>query len=77
MQDFLLFFDDMVSRYPMHLEIYYSKMLDWCIHIYKKGCGDDGKDLEILHVQNCDMQFVFAEAQVKLKDWLCEHEGGY
>lgn len=77
MDDFLIFFNSIVHDYPMHLEIYYSKIMDWCIHIYKKGCGENGKDLEILSVQSCDMQLAFAKAQVELKEWLSENNGGY
>lgn len=77
MDDFLHFFDKKVHGYPMHLEIYYSKIMDWCINIYKKGCGENGKDLEIVGVQDGDMQLCFAKAHVALKEWLSENEGGY
>ncbi|WP_321024714.1 hypothetical protein [Eisenbergiella porci] len=77
MQEFLKFFDEKVDSYPMHMEIYYSKIMDWCIHVYKKGCGNNGKDLEIVNVQGGDMDLCFAEAQVSLKNWLLENEGGY
>ena len=75
--DFLLFFDEKRHSYPMYLEIYYSKTMDWCISIYKKGCGEKGEDLRILDVQHCDMQLCFAKAQVELKEWLLDNEGGY
>lgn len=39
MDDFLKYFDKVVRDYPMHLEIYYSKFLDWSIHIWRQGCG--------------------------------------
>lgn len=77
MDDFLKFFDEKVKYYPMHLEIYYSKIMDWCIKVYKKGCGENNTDLEILNVQSCDVELVFAKAQVELKKWLSKNEGGY
>lgn len=84
MQDFLKFFDDKVRDFPMHLEIYYSKIMDWCINVYKQGCANDYPDSEkdgenaiIVRVQDCDMELCFAKAQVQLKEWLSEHEGGY
>lgn len=77
MSEFLKFFDDKIHNYPMHLEIYYSKTTDWSIRVYKKGCADNGKDLEILYVQDCDMELAFAKAQVELKEWLIDNEGGY
>ena len=77
MEDFLKFFDEKVRYYPMHLKIYYSKIMDWCIDIYKKGCAPDGGDLDIASVQSCDMELCFAKAHVALKEWLLENEGGY
>lgn len=77
MSDFLRFFDEKRVSYPMHLEIAYSKTIDWCISIWKKGCGENGEDIVILRVQHCDMELCFAKAHVKLKEWLLKHEGGY
>lgn len=77
MADFLRFFDDIVKRFPMHLEITYSKVTDWGIRIYRKGCADDGSDEKIVSVQDCDIEMCFALAQVHLKNWLLDAEGGY
>lgn len=77
MIEFLKFFDKKAKDYPMHLEIYYSKIMDWCINICKRGCGKDGGDLVITNVQSCDMELCFAKAQVELKEWLSENQGGY
>lgn len=84
MNDFLIFFAEKVKHFPMHLEIIYSKTCDWSIYIYKKGCAEDypksehyGEDAVICMAQNCDMELAFAMAQVQLKEWLSEHEGGY
>lgn len=77
MQDFLKFFKSIVSDYPMHLSIGYSKTCDWTIYIYKKGCDENGGDLQIVNVGDCDMELCFAKAQVELKEWLSENLGGY
>lgn len=77
MDDFLRFFNEKVQNCPMHLKIYYSKIVDWCITIYKKGCGECSEDLIICHVQDCDMELCFAKAHVGLKEWLSRNEGGY
>lgn len=77
MNDFLKFFAEQIKAYPMHLEIGYNKVSDWTIYIYKRGCGENGKDLEIVDVSDPDMELCFAKAQVQLKEWLSEHEGGY
>lgn len=77
MNDFLRFFNKIVEDYPMHLEIGYNKVADWGIYIYKRKCGENGKDLVIVNVSDCDMELCFARAQVQLKEWLSENEGGY
>ena len=77
MNDFLRFFNKIVEDYPMHLKIGYNKVADWWIYIYKRKCGENGKDLVIVNVSDCDMELCFARAQVQLKEWLSENEGGY
>lgn len=84
MNEFLTFFDEICSHFPMHLEIGYSKVCDWTILIYKKGCANDypnayhdGDDVIIVQVSDCDMELCFAKAHVELKEWLSEYEGGY
>lgn len=77
MDEFLRFFNRKAQSYSMHLEIYYSKITDWNIDIYKKGCGENGENLRICNVQDCDMELCFARAHVALKEWFCENEGGY
>lgn len=73
MSDFLLFFDQIVKDYPMHLEISYNKTCDWEIFVWKRG----EEVVEIVQVQDCDMQLAFAKAQVQLKEWFSIHNGGY
>ncbi len=84
MQDFLRFIDSKVGEFPLHIEICYNKMTDWCIYIYKKGCAKDypeswieGDNAILCNVSSCDMELTFAMAHVKVKEWLSEYEGGY
>ena len=84
MTDFLKFLDDLVKRFPLHVEIGYNKIADWCIEIYKRGCADDypnsprdGNDAVLVRVQDTDMELAFARAHVELKTWLVGNEGGY
>lgn len=84
MNDFLNFFDEKASDFPMHLEIGYNKTADWGIYIYKRGCAKDypdshnyGDDAVICNVQDSDMELCFARAHVALKEWLLENKGGY
>ena len=84
MNDFLEFIDNLRHSSPIHMEIYYSKVMDWCITVYKKGCAEyypksphDGNDAILCKVQDIDMELCFAKAHVAVKEWLTEHDGGY
>lgn len=84
MNDFMIFVDDLRKRFPFHLEIYYSKIMDWCITITKQGCASDyptahinGDDVVVVDVQSNDMELCFAKAHVALKEWLLEFNEGY
>lgn len=81
MNEFLKFFDEKAKKFPMHLEINYSKICDWSIYIYKKGCAADYPyaihdidDVVIVNEHSCDMELCFAQAHVALKKWLLEFE---
>ena len=84
MTDFLLFIDDLRKRFPVHVEIYYSKIMDWCITVKKVGCASlypssphDGDDAIICCVGDIDMELAFAKAHVTVKEWLLNYDGGY
>ena len=84
MNDFLTFFDKLVRRFPLHLEILYNKTMDWTIYVTKRGCAKDypasnhdGEDAVLVLEQSCDMELCFAKAHVALKEWLLENNGGY
>ena len=84
MYEFLMYFDEKVHDFPMHLNIYYSKIVDWCIEITKVGCASDypdclhdGNDVVIVREQDLDIGLAFARAHIALKEWLSEYEGGY
>lgn len=76
MNEFLQFFNEKRKAYPMHLVICYSSISDWCVHVYK-GASHLAEDEEIAYAHNCDIELCFAKAQVALKEWFLEHEGGY
>lgn len=77
MNEFMKFFSEVTRDYPMHLMITYCKICDWNIHIFKRGAGENGEDLEIFNDQDCDPEYLFAKAQVALKDHLSDYCGGY
>lgn len=67
----------LIQNNPMHFELYYSKTMDWCLHIWKKGCGKNGEDLDICNEQDCDLSLILAKGEVAVKEWLTENNGGY
>lgn len=84
MNDFLLFFNDLVHRFPLHLEIIYNKTCDWNILIYKKDMAQDypntkhdENDVIVVYESDGDMELCFAKAHVALKEWMNEFNDGY
>ena len=76
MHDFLKFYDSIQHGKGWALQIYHSSIVDWSISLgYKLTHPKHGE--EIFSVQHCDMKLAFAKAQVALKEWLLENEGGY
>lgn len=77
MNEFIEFFTSIVDDFPMHLEIYYSKRMDWCVEVWKKGCADeypnsprmDG-DAVLVKVQDATAEEAGAMALKRLKEWL-------
>lgn len=67
----------LAESHTMHFELYYSKTMDWCLHIWKKGCGENGADIGICDEQAPDLNLVLAKGEVALKEWLLENKGGY
>lgn len=67
----------LAEEHTMHIELYYSKNVDWCLRIYKKGCGENGADIEICNEQGCDLSYILAKGEVSLKEWLLENNRGY
>lgn len=84
MSDFLRFIDDLRRRLPIHVEIYYSKTMDWCIKIWRKGLAEEypnsdreGSDAIVCSVGSSDIELCFAMAHVAVKEWLLNNDGGY
>ena len=78
---FLRFFDHNCTFFDSdtHMDIYYSRRGNWCIHIWRDGYvyydGDEQEiKTEIINVKDCDMESCFAKAYVALKEWLTKHD---
>ena len=62
--------------YGFNLSIYNSSIMDWVIEVgYKTAHKKSGKI--VVYVQTCDMELAFAEAQVKLKEYMSKEYEGY
>lgn len=84
MNEFLNFVNNLHQYFPVHMEIYMSKIMNWCITVSKKGCAKNypnshssGEDVILVNVQDIDMELCFAKAYVAIKEWLIENCGGY
>ena len=84
MIEFLKFVDELKDSFPVHVEIYYSKIKGWTIKVYKQGCADDypksercGNDAIMADVYDRDMELAFARAHAELKRWMINFLGGY
>ena len=60
-----------------HFELYYSRIMDFCMKLYLKKYNKDNSDLVIFEEQNCDLDYLVSKCKVAYKDWLIENEGGY
>lgn len=81
MNEFLRYFHGIVGVFPMHLEIYYSRTMDWCVNVWKKSCADmypgcernsDG-DAILVRVQDCTPESAGEEALKSLKKWIRQY----
>lgn len=75
--DFLQWFDEVVGSTPMHFELTYSKHTDWFIYIWRKGTGKDDANEEIFRCMDIDLSLLFAKAEIAVKEYLTDTNGGY
>ena len=76
MNGFFEIFERHAYRLGWNLNIYYSSITDWHLTVGYK-CTHSKHGEEILCVQDSDREFVFAKAQVLLKEWMIENHEGY
>ena len=78
MNEFLRYFSGIVGVFPMHLEIYYSKNMDWCVDVWKKACASmypgcesnrEG-DAILVRVQDATADAAGEQALKSLKKWI-------
>lgn len=76
---FFQFFDHVRTITALHLDIYYSKNMDYVVKIWKQGCAKDGGDLIICKVQHSDIDYCLTKAKLMLMDYMLDKDpaGGY
>lgn len=76
METFLRFYESIRDTYGFNLEIYNSSITNWCITVGYKITMGKGEEV-VIEIQDSDVDFAFAKAQVALKEWLLKNNGGY
>lgn len=81
MNDFFRIFRDITDTFPLTLEIYYSKRMDWVVEVYKKCCAQDypnslhrGYDALLFNLSHCDPDKLFKVATKLLIRWMKRNE---
>ena len=77
MDKFLEFIEDQCKNHGWNFGLYYSSIMDWCITVGHKATSPKANEPAIINVHSCDLQLVFAKAEVEIKKWLSENEDGY
>lgn len=75
MTDLMEVYDRHALRLGLKMELYHSNIIDWHITIEKRKSLTECE--LIVDVQHCDYKYVLSKAEVQLKEWLSEHNGGY
>ena len=50
-----------------HFELYYSSVGDFRIRLYLSGYNNDGRDLDIIDEQQCDLDYLISKCKVLYK----------
>lgn len=61
---------DTIQEIGLHVDIYYSKIMDWCIKIYRQNM--DGADITIFDKQHPDIDMLASKAYAALKGYMKE-----
>ena len=69
--------EELLTQRRCHFELYYSRIMDFCMKLYIVGYNDDNSDLIIFEEQSHDLDYLICKCKVAYKDWLIENEGGY
>lgn len=69
--------EELLTQRRCHFELYYSRIMDFCMKLYLEGYNDDNSDLIIFEEQNHDLDYLICKCKVAYKDWLIENKGGY
>ena len=66
------FFELYESQELLCLEVGHNSVADWNVIVYDREGRSIGDANQVVHVQDSNRKQAFAEAYVKLAEWLCE-----
>lgn len=66
-------YKDNYRKLNLSINVGHNRVADWCVSITAYG----DRDKDIVATQSCDLSLALAEAEVELKKWLSENNGGY
>lgn len=65
-------YKDNYRKLNLSINVGHNRVANWCVSI----TGAD-REKDIVATQSCDLNLALAEAEVELKKWLLENNGGY
>lgn len=72
------FFELYERQDSLNIQIGHNQVADWCLDVFdRKGDAIGQRGEPVVSVSGCDRTKVFAEAYVKLTDYLSDVYGGY
>ena len=61
-----------------YFSLEHTNVVDWFLEIGERdGIGSGATNKVILRLQACDLDYVLAQGECILKDWLIANKGGY
>ena len=77
MEHFLKFMEEQSWANGWYFELYYSSIMDWCVTVGYKTTHIKHNEDPFVSVQDCDLRFALAKAEIEVKEWLRENKDGY
>jgi len=77
MEKFLEFMEEQCYKNGWYFDLYYSSIMDWYVTVGYKATHPKHNEDPFIHIQSCDLRLAIAKAEVEMKEWLSDNQGGY